>query len=131
MNRRSSLTRKTPLQAKTSLKSNSSLKSQYSLSRKPMKKTRSKKALEKEFPQWVKDTVWERSGGMCERCKRRSLMVYHHCIFRSAGKACKPTLDNCLGLCIWCHTEDNDCAHKSRVTRIWCVQEAKRLAEVS
>lgn len=54
-------------------------------------------------------------------------MRYHHCKFRSQGGSGE--LANCLGLCLWCHTEELDSAHKSRITRLWCVAEAKRLAE--
>ncbi|GEO26277.1 hypothetical protein AAC03nite_20620 [Alicyclobacillus acidoterrestris] len=97
--------------------------------KRPMKKRRSKRARDKEFPKEVKQAVWERSGGLCERCKCRRLMHFHHCHFRSEGSACTNDISNCLGLCDRCHMWDDDSAHKSRETRQWCIDEAKRLAQ--
>lgn len=96
--------------------------------KKPMKKRRIKRARDKEFSKEVKRAVLERSGGLCERCKIRRLMHFHHCRFRSEGAVCTNDISNALGLCDRCHMWDDDSAHKSAETRLWCIDEAKRLA---
>lgn len=96
--------------------------------RKPMTQRRTSKSRSKEFSPATKSIVRERSGNKCERCKRRRLMHFHHCHFRSEGNACTNELKNCLGMCLWCHTEDDDSAHKSPETRQWCIEESERLA---
>lgn len=91
-------------------------------------KHRSKRARSKEFTPETKAIVRERSGNKCERCRRRKLMHFHHCHFRSEGNVSTNELENCLGLCDHCHLWDEDSAHKSPVTRKWCIEEAERLA---
>jgi hypothetical protein len=114
--------KRTPLKRKTPLRRTSSLKTKSDA----WKRRRSKKARAKDFPPEVKRIVWERSGGMCERCRVRPLTEYHHCKFRSHGGTGE--LSNCLGLCAWCHRLAPDSAHQSPETRAWCVARAKELA---
>lgn len=91
--KRSELKRKTPL------KSNSELK------RSPSRKhRRSKQARGREFSPAIKAIVTERSGGLCEHCRRRPIASIHHCKFRSQLRRSEGSggLKRALGLCIEC-----------------------------
>lgn len=74
------------------------------LKRSPMKKRRTKRARDREFPQWVKDTVRERSNDICEYCHAEPIVNIHHCNFRSQLHRDEGSggLENALGLGVKC-----------------------------
>lgn len=45
--------------------------------------------------------VWEREGGLCERCRRRAMTCVHHIAGRGGDDPHR--LDNLAGLCDDCH----------------------------
>jgi 5-methylcytosine-specific restriction endonuclease McrA len=108
--------RRTPLRRRKPLRTKSTLKTTK------MQRKRSAKARVKEFPRWVRETVLERSNGMCERCGIRRIAHLHHAVYRSQGGTGE--LSNAIGLCIHCH----EAAHSSREVREWCVVRARELA---
>jgi hypothetical protein len=108
--------KRSPLKRKTPLQSHSTLK------RTKMQRKRSAKARAKEFSRKVRETVLERSNGMCERCGMRRIAHLHHAVYRSQGGTGE--LSNAIGLCIPCH----EAAHASREVREWCVTRARELA---
>ncbi len=58
----------------------------------------------REFPAKVKVAAFERSGGLCERCKARlgpGNVEYDHVLADWLGG--EPTLENCEALCRACH----------------------------
>jgi hypothetical protein len=110
--------RRTPLKRKTPLRRTSSLKTKSDA----WKRRHSKKARAKEFSPEIRRIVWERSGGMCERCHARRIAHLHHAVYRSQGGTGE--IANAIGLCIPCH----EAAHASREVREWCVARAKELA---
>lgn len=103
--KRTPLQRKAPLQAKS-----------------PMKHQRSKRARARDFSPSVRETVAQRSGGVCEICKQRPVAHLHHAQYRSSGGTGE--IANALGVCIVCH----EVCHSTRAMRQYAVELAKELA---
>jgi hypothetical protein len=63
-----------------------------------------------EFSDDVRRLVRRRAGGKCEaHCTKNctsAIRHFHHRLLRSQGG--KGTLDNCLGVCAWCHSWIHD-----------------------
>lgn len=104
--KRSPLKRTSPLRAKS-----------------PMKHRRSARARAKEFSLTVRQTVLERSQGICELCHQRPIAHLHHAVYRSQGGT--GDLSNCLGVCYVCH----EACHATRAMRDHAVIVARELAE--
>lgn len=92
---------------------------------KPTKKRKPSKARAKEFSPNTKDTVRERSQGVCEICHQRRAIHFHHAVFRSHtnGEEAKD-ISNCLYLCHVCH----DVCHSTKAMREYAVELAQQLA---
>ncbi len=58
--------------------------------------------LKSGIPEGVRREVYGRSGGICERCRKRRATVLHHRLPQSAGGPDTP--DNMVDLCEPCHT---------------------------
>lgn len=52
------------------------------------------------FAPATKQTVTERSGGVCERCGVARAVHLHHRLLRRFGNH---TVANALHVCVWCH----------------------------
>lgn len=69
-------------------------------------------------PSFIKDAIWERTGGLCDFCGRtvaaKRQMQVHHRKLRSQGGDW--SLDNLMGLHQWCHNIGPDSIHQN-VTR--------------
>ncbi len=84
----------------------------------------------KQRQAWVsrelKDAVWQRAGGKCERCgatvSRRNWEAHvHHLVYRKAPEA---LLGDLLLLCLICHGKIHP--HHEFLTRVEQVQRARR-----
>lgn len=113
------LKRKTPLKANSQLR-RSKLNQSGRFTSYPK---RSSTARAKDFSKSVRQTVMERSNGMCELCGMRRIAHIHHCTYRSQGGTGE--LSNALGVCIPCH----EACHSTRAMRDHAVIVAMELAE--
>lgn len=93
--------------------------------KKPMKKRVTKRAKAKEFTESTKQVVRTRSGAVCEICKQRPGVHFHHAVYRShiQGEAARD-ISNCLLVCMVCH----EVCHSTRAMREYAVHLAKELA---
>lgn len=91
------------------------------------KPTFKKTSKSKEFSKATKDEVRERSQGVCEICKQRKAVQFHHAIYRKhANREQARDISNCLYLCIPCH----NAVHETKAMREYAVDLAKELAGV-
>ncbi len=49
--------------------------------------------------------VYERANGICEKCRKRAGVEFHHIIFRSQGGS--DTMENLIFLCKKCHGKEH------------------------
>lgn len=77
------------------------------MKRTPLKRTgkRARYATRSQVPEDVRDDVWRRCGGRCERCGRPAAHL-HHRLMRSQGGG--HTADNLAALCGPCHRRVHD-----------------------
>ena len=84
-------------------------KARSKLKKKPKKKkiNKQERAKRNEFAPVVRKRIRERSGGYCELCKRKGILVeareMHHVFFRSQG--CRGMFTNGIDLCVPCHRQ--------------------------